>query len=356
MAACLPQCLTVLLLCALSLRCARPFAWHTRRIVPGVTRAIPTLTSPRDVSCTATPTLLSMATASTPSSTATTTTTNPVPPSPPAAADPHHLRHFLAFVEEKERDLQDKVGKTKTQLVRYETSLQQVRQLQQDVQQGRLAGKTQRITESAVRSVVKSLLWRVVAGSVTLVTTLRFAGSWQAAWKVVGADFASKAFTMFLGERLMNQSQAGRQGGADHVQRSLAKALLWRLFAISNTLCLAVFVAKDISVASKIASTDAVVKTGLMFAYERLWAHVSWGKHLSWEEAPEQPAVRRTAWTSRVHRSVRRSVRHTAKRLRSASRKLGRQLAARPRLVPVYQAYGPGAMNVTSGVGGGYII
>jgi len=134
-------------------------------------------------------------------------------------------------------------------------------------------------SETALRSAVKAFLWRVIAGSVTFVTTLRFSGSVATAFQVVGADFFSKAFTMFIGERLMNKSQAGRKKGADDASRSLAKALIWRLFAIANTLTMAVFISKDLSVASKIASTDAVFKTALMFFYERAWARINWGKN-----------------------------------------------------------------------------
>lgn len=83
---------------------------------------------------------------------------------------------------------------------------------------------------------------------------------------------------MFLGERMMNMSKAGRKGGADNVQRSLVKALLWRVFAICNTLCMSFLISKNLSVASKIAGSDAVFKTGLMFVYERVWARIEWGK------------------------------------------------------------------------------
>jgi uncharacterized membrane protein len=83
---------------------------------------------------------------------------------------------------------------------------------------------------------------------------------------------------MFIGERLMNRSQVGRKSGGDNAGRSLAKALIWRLFAICNTLTMAIFVSKNLSIASKIASTDAVFKTALMFFYERAWARVAWGK------------------------------------------------------------------------------
>lgn len=133
-------------------------------------------------------------------------------------------------------------------------------------------------SETALRSAVKAFLWRIIAGSITFATTLQFSGSVKTAIQVVAGDFFSKAFTMFIGERLMNKSQAGRKKGADDVGRSFAKALIWRLFAICNTLTMAVFISKDLSVASKIASTDAVFKTALMFFYERVWAKVKWGK------------------------------------------------------------------------------
>jgi uncharacterized membrane protein len=96
--------------------------------------------------------------------------------------------------------------------------------------------------------------------------------------KIVSSDFFSKSATMFIGERLMNNSQKGRKPGGDAVGRSLVKALIWRLFAITNTLTMAIFISKDLSMASKIASSDAVIKTAMMFGYERVWAWIEWGK------------------------------------------------------------------------------
>ena len=57
------------------------------------------------------------------------------------------------------------------------------------------------VTESTLRSVVKSFLWRIVAGSVTFVTAVKFSGSVATALSIVGSDFFSKAVTMFIGER-----------------------------------------------------------------------------------------------------------------------------------------------------------
>jgi len=133
-------------------------------------------------------------------------------------------------------------------------------------------------SESTIRSAVKAFLWRIIAGSVTFFTSLRFSGSVSMALSIVASDFFSKSVTMFVGERLMNRSSAGRKGGADNTGRSLMKALVWRLFAICNTLTMSLVIAKNLSMASKIAGSDAIFKTGLMFAYERVWAKVEWGK------------------------------------------------------------------------------
>ena len=138
-------------------------------------------------------------------------------------------------------------------------------------------------SETTARSALKAFMWRIIAGSVTFFTSLRFSGSLSHALTIVGSDFFSKALTMFIGERLMNKSNAGRKGGADDVSRSLVKALVWRVFAICNTLTMSYIVAKNFSMASKIAGSDAIFKTGLMFFYERAWAKVEWGKEYSVE-------------------------------------------------------------------------
>jgi len=77
----------------------------------------------------------------------------------------------------------------------------------------------------------------------------------------------------------MNKSQAGRKTGADSAGRSVAKALIWRIFAITNTLTVSFFFAKDLKMASKIAGSDAIFKTALMVLYERVWSKVEWGKY-----------------------------------------------------------------------------
>merc|ERR1719472_608584 len=94
---------------------------------------------------------------------------------------------------------------------------------------------------------------------------------------------------MFLGERLWNNVNWGKDSGGDTQKRSVAKALAWRAFAATNTLLASIVLTKGkAGVAGKIAGTDSVVKTILFYFYERFWAVVPWGKYYieSEEEAP----------------------------------------------------------------------
>ncbi len=173
-----------------------------------------------------------------------------------------------------------KKEKMEADLAAKQDKLDKLQMLQQSYLQGTSidSAANESVKETTQRSAIKSLMWRIIAGSVTFITSLKFSGSVSTALTIVGSDFFSKAATMFIGERVMNTSQAGRKKGGDAVGRSLAKALIWRLFALANTLTMAIFIAKDLSIASKIASSDAVIKTAMMFFYERAWAKIEWGK------------------------------------------------------------------------------
>jgi len=169
------------------------------------------------------------------------------------------LRQIDRKIERYERKQQlalEKLNSAKAELERFKETKQKYL-----TGGNELGDSSANFSETTARSLVKSMMWRVIAGSVTFFTSLRFSKSISTALTIVGSDFFSKAATMFIGERLMNKSQAGRKSGADDVGRSLAKALLWRVFAICNTLTMSFLIAKNLSMASKIAGSDAVFKT-----------------------------------------------------------------------------------------------
>jgi len=190
--------------------------------------------------------------------------------------DPNMLKKFDAEIEKEVK----RKEKAMQELSKLSERLESLQEKKQQYLNGLEIGlpKNKNFSETTLRSAVKAFTWRLIGGSVTFFTSLRFSGSMATAFSIVCSDFFSKSATMFIGERLMNKSQAGRKGGADDLGRSLVKALIWRLFAICNTLVFAVFFAKDITIAYKIAGFDSVFKTSLMFFFERIWARIEWGK------------------------------------------------------------------------------
>jgi len=53
-------------------------------------------------------------------------------------------------------------------------------------------------SETTMRSAVKAFMWRIIAGSVTFFTSLRFSGSVSASLKIVGSDFFSSRLLCLL--------------------------------------------------------------------------------------------------------------------------------------------------------------
>ncbi len=186
---------------------------------------------------------------------------------------------IVKSLDNEMKKMQKQRAKFEAKLNEYSSKISQLEEKKQQYLEGASLGQAEAtFNETTMRSAVKAMMWRVIAGSVTFITSLKFSGSIAVALKVVGSDFFSKAATMFIGERLMNKSKAGRSSGADSAGRSIAKALIWRLFAICNTLTVCFFISKDFSMASKVAGSDALFKTALMVAFERVWAKIEWGK------------------------------------------------------------------------------
>ena len=135
------------------------------------------------------------------------------------------------------------------------------------------------VKETNARSAVKAIGWRITAGIVTAITSYIFTKSLAMAASIVGWDLCSKSVTMFIGERIWNKFDWGKEKGADTSKRSLAKAIAWRIFAAFNTFVGATLLSKGKSgIAGKIAGSDSIVKTVLFYFYERLWSTIAWGK------------------------------------------------------------------------------
>lgn len=217
--------------------------------------------------------------------------------------DKGHLQ-FLKYVEEKERTLARKVHRAQDRVQAYQTSLEALQSKKEAYLSQSSPNEFDSCKEeSRRRSVLKSLVWRLVAGSVTFATTLHFLESVKAALQVAGASFCSTSFATFIGEQqhLMNRFQASGNGGSGNVGRSLAKTLVWRLVAFFNTLTMAMLVAKNLSMASKIATTDAILNAGFRFVHERAWARLHY-RGIAYQADSESP--RRTLRTKTPSRAA----------------------------------------------------
>ncbi len=87
--------------------------------------------------------------------------------------------------------------------------------------------------ESAKRSLAKAMLWRVVAGIVTLISGMVYSKNLATALSLVCSDFLSKAVFMFIGERLWSRVQWGQRKGGDSSQRRYSVYVLYETLFVA---------------------------------------------------------------------------------------------------------------------------
>jgi uncharacterized membrane protein len=67
--------------------------------------------------------------------------------------------------------------------------------------------------------------------------------------------------------------------GFEAHHRSLAKAFSWRIAASVDTFVISFIITGKFAMAGSIALIELFTKIALYYFHERLWAHVSWGRH-----------------------------------------------------------------------------
>jgi uncharacterized membrane protein len=72
----------------------------------------------------------------------------------------------------------------------------------------------------------------------------------------------------------------------DSRARSLAKALSYRLFATAVMAAVAWIITHRLAVAAAVAGADSILKTGLFYVHERLWARIGFGRSEDQAETP----------------------------------------------------------------------
>lgn len=67
----------------------------------------------------------------------------------------------------------------------------------------------------------------------------------------------------------------------DTKQRSLVKALSWRITGTVDTFIISLIITGQLALAGGIAVTEVITKLVLYWLHERVWNRISWGKNES---------------------------------------------------------------------------
>lgn len=66
--------------------------------------------------------------------------------------------------------------------------------------------------------------------------------------------------------------------GSERHQRSLAKAVSWRMTGSIDTFIISYIITGRVGLAAPIALTELLTKVGLYYLHERAWALIRWGR------------------------------------------------------------------------------
>lgn len=138
------------------------------------------------------------------------------------------------------------------------------------------------MADKKIRSVVKGLLWRVIATIDTTLLAFLFTGSIRNAFSIGALELITKTFLYYFHERAWIKVLAGwpeenPDRSADH-HVSFLKAVSWRFFGVIDTILLSFIVTGDILISASIGGTELVTKILLYYFHERAWKRIRWGK------------------------------------------------------------------------------
>lgn len=144
------------------------------------------------------------------------------------------------------------------------------------------------------RALQKALTWRGVAAIDTLTLAYLTTGNMGAAASIMGVEQVTKVGQFWLHEKLWDKfaPEAAAAPAKDEApapktllsrlkklltDRSLLKAMTWRLWGSADTMLIALMVTGKVSSAASIAGAELVTKIGLYIAHDKVWAHFSPG-------------------------------------------------------------------------------
>jgi uncharacterized membrane protein len=80
--------------------------------------------------------------------------------------------------------------------------------------------------------------------------------------------------------KLREAHRAGSFRGAETHTRSVLKAVSWRTMGTIDTFAISWFMTGRVAIAGSIAAIEVMTKIAWYYLHERVWAAISWGRHV----------------------------------------------------------------------------
>ena len=125
----------------------------------------------------------------------------------------------------------------------------------------------------AKRHIAKTITWRFIATSDTVLIAFLISGDLTSGLKIGGIEILTKMILYYLHERLwFNKIKV-----INSRTRHLVKSFSWRLIGTLDTIIISGFVIGNFISGSKIGLIETFTKIFLYYIHERLWYRINFG-------------------------------------------------------------------------------
>lgn len=133
--------------------------------------------------------------------------------------------------------------------------------------------------ETPLRSILKTISWRVIGTLDTVLLSWFITGTLTLAFSIGLVELFSKLILYFFHERGWSTVQWGkkRNGRGDKAVRSLVKTVSWRIVGTLDTIVLSYLITGQVETALSIGGVELITKMVLYFIHERVWSSMNFG-------------------------------------------------------------------------------
>ncbi|CAB4129106.1 Domain of unknown function DUF2061, membrane [uncultured Caudovirales phage] len=135
------------------------------------------------------------------------------------------------------------------------------------------------VTETQVRSIIKTASYRLASSGVATISALLFGATARGAGAVGIFVLVFGIFTYYVNERIWLRTGWGRDAGVDSQKRTIVKTVLYRIFIffVATTVGYVV-ITHEIFSAMYFALTQIPLTLITYYLIERFFNRIGWGK------------------------------------------------------------------------------